>query len=132
MIGPPASGPTVLIGGRVYHLEFSLGAQYRLQQSGIDTVRLGEESEAHRNRGHALIFNFKCLAAMAGQRMPNGSWVPIPWTAEQLADMVPLAQYAEVTAKIGEAMTIAAADAEKLRAATNPAPTAPPEQPVTG
>jgi hypothetical protein len=90
---------TVEIKGVQYQIRFGLGALYRLEKYGLSAANIGTEMKEGKN----LTTIFAVLASTLGNSGAGGKWIPLGISPEQLADMVPMDQLAELSAAISTA-----------------------------
>jgi hypothetical protein len=104
------------IAGTTYTVKFTLGTLRRMKKAGVD---LGNLAEAFKD-----IDNICLAATMSFGTEQDGKWLPIPYTPDEFADLIPMHRFRELS----EALWGAAA---KVLPATDPAqvPPAAPNKP---
>lgn len=94
----PVQYPTIEIQGTQYQIRFGLGALFRLEQLGISADSLAQFSKPSDEggglpAGKTIQTLCAVLSATLGTQ-PNGSWIPIGKSPEQVADMLTPADFA--------------------------------------
>lgn len=110
----PIEYPQMEIAGTLYTCKFTLGTLRRMKKAGVDLSNLADAFKDIENI---------CLAAtMSFGTEPDGKWVPIPYTPDEFADLIPMVRFKELS----EALWGAAA---KALPATDPAQVPPAPKP---
>ncbi len=101
---PPIVYPRVLIDGVSYAVKFGLGAAFRLERYGMNATQLKSDITAEVAAGRNVQLICKLAAAGLGNPTPDGHWIPVSFSPEQIADMVPEKDFGALAEAITQAM----------------------------
>lgn len=124
----PVDYPSVVIGGVSYLLKHTSGAQLRMERLGFTPDKLQEQYIYEKNGEDSakivgtkipVTLMFAWIASCAGTVNSKGKWEPIAMDPEEVADLVPMSDFASLAQSLTEMFV--KAKPEGISPATHPA-----------